>query len=153
MGKNYPTPPNPTVVANAQSGSNIETATANAALNRINQNTPLGSSTYSITGTDPTTGVPIYQQDISLSPVEQQLFNLGTQGQVQLGTAAQGMLGQVQGSYANPIDTSGAHGITSNVAPGSISGTIAAPGAGTISSLTPQTAQNTFDISGLPAIA
>lgn len=46
-----PTPPDPTVVANAQTASNLETARTNAQLNRVNQYTPWGSLTYSQTAT------------------------------------------------------------------------------------------------------
>lgn len=50
MGKSSPTPPpapNPTAVAAAQTSSNIDTAKANADLNRVNQVTPWGSLKYS----------------------------------------------------------------------------------------------------------
>ena len=42
-----PPPPDPTVVAGAQTASNIATAQKNAQLNRVNQYTPWGSQTYS----------------------------------------------------------------------------------------------------------
>jgi hypothetical protein len=45
-----PTPPDPNVTAAAQTGTNIATAQANAALNNINQVTPYGNLTYSDTG-------------------------------------------------------------------------------------------------------
>lgn len=41
-----PTPPNPQQTAQAQTSSNIATANANAALNRVNQYTPWGNLTY-----------------------------------------------------------------------------------------------------------
>lgn len=44
-----PTPPDPQKTAAAQTVSNIETANANAALNRVNQYTPWGSLTYTRT--------------------------------------------------------------------------------------------------------
>jgi hypothetical protein len=49
MGKSSPTPPtapDPYAVAAAQTKSNVDTANANAALNRVNQVTPWGSLTY-----------------------------------------------------------------------------------------------------------
>jgi hypothetical protein len=95
----------PRVVAAAQTQSNKETATANAALNRVDQYTPYGSSTYQITGNNPD-GTPNYRQDINLSPDQQQLLDTTTAGQKSLGNTALGMLNQVQGSYANPIDVS-----------------------------------------------
>lgn len=56
MGKSAPsapTPPDPQVTAAAQAASNIETARANAELNRINQYTPWGNLTYTRTPTLP----------------------------------------------------------------------------------------------------
>lgn len=107
-------PPDPSTVAQAQGTENRSTAVANANLNRIDQYTPFGSSTYDQSGTNQD-GTPHYSQTVSLSPQEQTLFDIGTSNQAQLAKSAQGMLGQVQGSYANPIDTSGAPGIASHV--------------------------------------
>ncbi|MEZ5781813.1 MAG: tail fiber domain-containing protein [Rhizobiaceae bacterium] len=45
-----PEPPDPYETAQAQTGSNISTATANAALGNVNQVTPYGSLTYSQSG-------------------------------------------------------------------------------------------------------
>lgn len=93
-----PQAPDPTATANAQTQSNIQTSTANAALNRIDQYTPYGSSTYDITGTNPD-GTPEYSQTLSLSPDEQNLFNMGIQGQQTLGQTALNSLGNVQSTY------------------------------------------------------
>lgn len=109
-----PSPPDPVATANAQTASNIETAKANATLNRINQTTPYGTSTYDITGYD-ANGIPQYSQTTALSPVEQGLFNTYTTGQQNLGNIALGMQGQVAGSYTNPIDTSSLPGVASKV--------------------------------------
>lgn len=115
MGKpDAPTPPDPTTTAAAQTKSNIDTATANAALNRVDTNTPYGNLTYSTPGTNPD-GTPKYQADVTLSPGEQKLFDLGTANQGKLAETASGMLGQVQNSYASPIDTSGLPSIQSSV--------------------------------------
>ena len=45
-----PQPPNPSTVASAQTGSNVNTAEAQYALNNPNVNTPLGSQTFAQTG-------------------------------------------------------------------------------------------------------
>ena len=53
MGKKkakIPKPPDPTVVANAQTASNIATAEANARLNRMHQDTPYGNVRFYKTG-------------------------------------------------------------------------------------------------------
>ena len=62
-----PKAPDPYATSAAQTQSNQQTAAYNAALNRVNTNTPYGSQTYSQKGTD-STGAPIWQSDISLSP-------------------------------------------------------------------------------------
>jgi|SRR6478752_652830 len=100
-----PKAPDPVVTAAAQTQSNKDTATANAGLNRIDQFTPYGSSTYQITGNNPD-GTPKYQQTVSLSPQEQQLFDKYTQGQNVLSDTGLQSLGQVQSTYANKFDPS-----------------------------------------------
>src|SRR4029077_5842931 len=80
-----PTPPNPVQVAGAQTSTNVSTALANAALNNVNQQTPLGNLNYDITGnynfTDPTTGavydIPRYTASQTLSPQEQAIQEQG----------------------------------------------------------------------------
>jgi len=64
-----PTPPDPNVVANAQNQQNQRAALYSAGLNRYTTNTPYGSQRYQITGTDPVTGAPTYEQNLSLKRV------------------------------------------------------------------------------------
>jgi hypothetical protein len=45
-----PTPPDPQATASAQTGTNLATAQANAAMNNVNQVTPYGNLTYNQTG-------------------------------------------------------------------------------------------------------
>lgn len=106
-GGSAPAPPDPAATSAAQQQSNQQTAAYNAALNRVNTFTPLGSQTYNQTGTDPTTGAPIYETRIDLSPEQQQLYNQQTQQDLALGDTAQGMLGQVRNAYGQAINTSG----------------------------------------------
>lgn len=108
-----PAAPDPAATIAAQSQANTQSATQTAELNRINQNTPYGSLSYTTDGTYPD-GTPMYTQNETLSPSQQNLFNLGQQGAQTLGQTGVNMLGQVQSSYANPIDYSGAPGIASN---------------------------------------
>lgn len=111
MGKpSAPAAPDPVATVNAQTASNKETAIANAALNRVNQNTPYGSSTYTTDGLD-ANGIPAYTQTTSLAPAQQQLLDQSNQGSIALGNTKLGMLDQVGNSYRNPIDTSGSPGI------------------------------------------
>ena len=109
-----PAAPDPAQTIAAQTASNKESAISNAALNRINQTTPYGTSSYSTSGTD-ANGIPIYNQSVTLAPEQQQLFDQSNQGAIALGNTKLGMLGQVSNSYANPIDVSRAPGVASNV--------------------------------------
>lgn len=100
MGKpSAPAAPDPVATANAQGANNKETAIANAELNRVNQYSPYGSSEYSISGYN-ADGTPQYNQSISLSPSEQNLFNMGQQGAQTLGQTALNSLGNVQNQYS-----------------------------------------------------
>lgn len=78
-----PPPPNPTTVANAQTGTNISTAVANSELGNVNQVGPTGSTSFNQTGgyTDPTTGqwVPSYTETQSLNPTLASILS-GTEG-------------------------------------------------------------------------
>lgn len=100
-----PQAPDPVATAAAQTSSNISTANNNAALNRVNQYTPYGSSTYQVTGTNEN-GTPNYRQDITLSPQEQGLFDTSMAGQKVLGDTALSGLHNVQNTYANNFDPS-----------------------------------------------
>jgi hypothetical protein len=108
-----PAAPDPQATIAAQTAGNKETAISNAALNRVNQVTPYGNSTYTTNGTD-ANGIPEYTQTTSLAPAQQQLLDQSNQGSIALGNTKLGMLDQVSNSYANPIDTSGAPGIASS---------------------------------------
>jgi hypothetical protein len=95
--KNDPAPPpapDPTQTANAQSNANIQTAIANARLNRVNQQTPWGSITYE-QGTPDANGVPTWSSHIQLSPEQQQLLTQQQQMQLQRNGMAGQFLGQV----------------------------------------------------------
>ena len=106
-GPKAPTPPDPNVVSAAQTASNKDTAEYNAALNRYDVYTPLGSSVYSQTGTDPNSGAPIYRQDVSLTPLAQEQLDSEIAQNNRMNQLAGSLMGQVEGSLSQPIDTSG----------------------------------------------
>ena len=106
-GGSAPAAPNPAAVSREQTRSNQETAAFNAALNRVNTYTPLGSSTYTQTGKD-ASGAPIYRQDVNLNPDSQALYEQQNQQSRQLGNIAGGMMDNIGDTYAKPIDTSAA---------------------------------------------
>lgn len=100
-----PPAPDPTQTANAQSTSNINTAIANAELNRVSQQTPWGSINYSVTGKNPD-GTPIYTSQIQLSPAQQQLLDQQQGLSSSRNSMAQQILGQQGNRITNPLDFS-----------------------------------------------
>lgn len=108
-----PAPPNPTVVANAQTGTNVDTAVANSTLGNTNQITPFGSSTFNKTGgyTDPTTGqfVPQWTNTVGLNPTLSNVLS-GTENlaQNELGTANT-LNNQINTAIGIPINPAGAN--------------------------------------------
>ena len=102
MGKSSasaPAVPDPYATANAQTQSNNTSAAYNAALNNVNQSGPLGSTSYSISGYDPTTGAPIYTQTQTLNPYSQQALT-NQQGNQ---SAATGLAGNALQNSANVL--------------------------------------------------
>ena len=100
-----PASPDPYASANAQYTYGTAAADYNAALNRVNTSGPSGSTNYQITGYDPQTGAPIYSQNTTLSPQQQQLYDQSTglkSGQL---TEAQKLLGGVAGTDATAPTT------------------------------------------------
>ena len=79
-----PAPPDPAATAAAQAAANKETAIAQAGLNMTNQQTPYGSLTYNQIGKWDD-GTPRYEATTTLSPEQQNLYNLYTQAQTNLG--------------------------------------------------------------------
>lgn len=96
-GSSAPAAPNPQATAQAQTAADINTAIAQGYINRTNQTTPFGTSTFNQTGTQTVDGhdVPTFSQTVSLAPAEQQL--LGTQQGIKQGLAnlGQGYVGQI----------------------------------------------------------
>ncbi len=100
MSKNSPqapTPPNPAQVAASQTGINRAAATDTAALNRVNQSGPYGTSSYRITGYSPD-GTPIYSQSSQLSAPEQALLNQQQGNQQLAGQVGRALLGGAGGT-------------------------------------------------------
>lgn len=143
-----PAAPDPNALAQAQSGVNKETAIAQADLNRINQVTPYGTLNYTsvrpqietITGEDGVTryrvgnktagdmanaqqlvdqAIPQYTATTNLSPEQQTLYNLQTQGQTALGNLGVGQLGRIQNAVAQPFSYNGMTSGVSTIDPNS----------------------------------
>lgn len=109
-GSSAPTPPDPKVTAEAQTGSNVNTAIANAVLGNVNQRTPTGSLTYNQIGTQTVDGreVPRYEAITTLSPEQQRLYESGLG--VSQGTAdlANRYVGRIADATAQPFSYEGA---------------------------------------------
>jgi hypothetical protein len=109
MGKSTPqapAPPDPRVVAQAQSTYNREAAIAQANLDRIDQYTPQGSLTYQQIGTN-SDGTPRYQQTQTYSPEQQALYNQQNAIAQQLGATAQGQIGRVNDTMGADFNYNG----------------------------------------------
>ena len=109
-----PTPPNPLATAAAQTGTNVNTAIANAYLNSTNQITPTGSLTYDQTAnysyTDPTTGstyqIPRFTATQSLTPAQQAIQNQTEQTKFNTSSLANQQSGQLQNTLGSPFSYS-----------------------------------------------
>lgn len=104
MGK--PSAPDPAATAQAQTASNLATATANANLNRVDQYSPLGSSTYQVTGTNPD-GTPKYTQTTEMSAPIKGIFDSQVANQQNQQNISTNLLNNVASQYSKPVDTSG----------------------------------------------
>lgn len=102
-----PDPPDPWITAAAQTAMNQNTAAFNTALNRNNTYTPLGSQTWTQTGTDPVTGAPTYEMRVALDPQQQALLDQQTQQSLDVGQLGNQLVGQARDAYGRPINTSG----------------------------------------------
>lgn len=74
-GGSAPSAPDPYTVAGATTQTNENTAAYNKALNLNNYSNPFGSQQSTQVGTDPSTGAPIYQTNISASAPLQGLIS------------------------------------------------------------------------------
>jgi hypothetical protein len=102
-GSSAPPAPDPVQVANAQSQSNIATAREQQRLNMINTYGPQGSVVY---GADPNAPGG-YSQTTSLSPSEQQTYDLSKQAEnAALGLAGQ-QIGRVGDALSTPLNMDG----------------------------------------------
>lgn len=122
MGKSSPAPPappDPSATAQAQTGTNVGTAVAQTILGNANQYGPSGSTEYNQIGSQsisvPTfdaqghqTGtssydIPRYSQTTTLSPAQQQMYDLQNQTGLSLNQTALSQAGQIGNLLNNPV--------------------------------------------------
>lgn len=109
MGKDSPPPVDYAAQAQAQAQANKDTAGFNNNANRVDQITPLGSSTWTIKpGADPNNPQPgDYVQTTALAPGQQTLFNSQNALSNNLANVANAGVGRVADAMGKPFDTSG----------------------------------------------
>lgn len=98
-----PQAPDPVATANAQTASNIDTANAQAALNRNNQYTPWGSQTWT-QGPQNADGTSQWSSTISLDPAQQKLLDSSNDISQLLAGLGIKQAGQVDSAISQPID-------------------------------------------------
>jgi hypothetical protein len=113
-GGGAPPPPNYAAMAQQTAAGNLAAARQATAANRVNQVTPYGNLSYSITGEDPY-GNPTWTATQTLSPEQQQLLDYQNQTSIGLGELAGQGLGYVSDMLNTPFDTSNLAEMRSNV--------------------------------------
>lgn len=107
MGKSSPSQPaapDPYATAAAQGAADKESAITSTRLSAIDQVTPYGNLTYTETaGVD---GTPKFTATQTLSPEQQQLYDLNSQASIQFGEAANQQFGAVSDALSSPLDYS-----------------------------------------------
>ena len=118
MGKSSgsaPKTPDPQAVAAAQGAADVQTAIAQARLNQVNEITPFGNATYSTTGQNFTVKdaegnditVPMFQRQVTLSPQEQEVYDLQSALTKQGYTIGGNQIGRIGEVLGQDLDFSG----------------------------------------------
>lgn len=105
-GGSAPPPPDPVATANAQGAANREAALASLETSMIGQQTPFGTLRYQKIG-ESEKGNPQYRAITELSPDQQQLLGLQTQGQLSLGNLGVSQLGRISNAVSQPFSYEG----------------------------------------------
>lgn len=106
LGKNDtpPAAPDYTGAANATAAGNVALANATTKANRVNQNTPWGSQTYTYDG--PEDGGGTWTLDTTLDPSQQQLLDMQNKTSLGLGDSINSSLGRVNDTMKTGLDLS-----------------------------------------------
>jgi hypothetical protein len=99
-----PAAPNYTAAAQQTAQGNLDAARQATAANRVNQVTPYGNLNYAITGSDPY-GNPTWTATQTLSPDQQELYNMDIATSKGLGQLSNTGLDYVRNMMANPFST------------------------------------------------
>ncbi len=107
-----PTPPSPTETAAASTGTNVNTAIANAWLGNVSENTPDGSTSIDQTGsydwvddyTGQTYSVPTFTRNTTLSPDQQDIADQTNDARLGLASLANSQTGFLQDYLNQPVN-------------------------------------------------
>jgi hypothetical protein len=109
-----PPAPDPKETAAAQATANVETAIAQAHLNRVNETTPFGTVTYSPSGEIITVGTGSDAQDVegynrttTLSPAQQELYDTSQAMSKGLYGLGNEQIGRIRDAVADPFTFEG----------------------------------------------
>ena len=105
-----PQAPDPYATADAQTQQNIQTAIANARMNRTNQTTPWGSISWQQGDVD-ANGVPTYSSNVTLNPQDQAILDMQRQTGLTRQQLIQQLLANSGGSLAQPLRMDNLHPI------------------------------------------
>lgn len=111
-----PAAPDYTGAAKETAAGNLEAARANIAANRVNQITPYGNLTYTMSGEDKY-GNPMWTATQSFSPDQQALYDYDVAASKGLGQLSLTGLDYVRQMMANPFSTQGLPALQSQVNP------------------------------------
>jgi hypothetical protein len=106
-----PPAPDPSLVAQRQTGANLNTAISQKVLNDTNQYSPFGSTTYQQTGTQNVGGldVPTYSQTTTFNPTLQSIISGTENVGASLVPTAQTLANEIGSSATTPLNFSGAN--------------------------------------------
>lgn len=153
-GGKAPKAPDYTAAANAQGQANLDALRAGAALNRVNQVGPTGSTTYKNLGGDQ------WEQTTTLSPEQQKILEGQQANQIDLGRIAGQRLNAAGDAMSQPLDVSGQPARVSSVQPSNFRTDVSTPGTryqdidlNGLSNFGNANVQSSLDYSGAPARA
>lgn len=114
---NVPQAPDPYATADAQTQQNIQTALANARLNRTNQTTPWGSINWTQGEVD-ANGVPTYSSQVTLNPQDQAILDAQRSSGLTRQQLIQQLLANSGGSLSQPLRMDNLHPVYDRYAQG-----------------------------------
>ena len=101
-----PNPVDPPDAVQKQAQANIDAMNATNTANRVNTTTPYGSQTFRQIADPSVPGGIRWEQNITFSPEQQQLYDAQTQGQIGRTQIGNSMLGGIKDTLSQPLNLS-----------------------------------------------